>query len=234
MEMCNANNPAENNPLQRMPAIISALHLIFWGGLIVVIDIRINRFDIVNDVIGAFIIAAGVFRLADLPVDRTYATQMSYVRVTSVVFVVHCIVVDLLGLEATGGLQVILSLAALAEFAAIVVFCLAMRRLSNSAGLASSAYSWRTTTLLFLIVYAPAMCFGVAAGLYAAATGARFTPNVTPHSFGAMLMLVVVVLVIFAIPVVHLFVSTSRMAREAEQLKYRDSLTPPAAGPAEC
>ena len=132
MEMCNANNPAENNPLQRMPAIISALHLIFWGGLIVVIDIRINRFDIVNDVIGAFIIAAGVFRLADLPVDRTYATQMSYVRVTSVVFVVHCIVVDLLGLEATGGLQVILSLAALAEFAAIVVFCLAMRRLSNS------------------------------------------------------------------------------------------------------
>jgi hypothetical protein len=94
-----------------------------------------------------------------------------------------------------------------AATAATVVFCVAMRWLSTAASLETSARSWSTTILLFVVIYLIPLGGFHLVGTVAMFTGTEFQFNLGP----AILLLMVV----FVAPLIHFFLSTSRMGREA-------------------
>jgi hypothetical protein len=83
-----------------------------------------------------------------------------------------------------------------------------MRWFCEQARLARSVASWRLTTTLFVVIYLLPLGFFYLAAAWAIATGSSFHINL---GAGGLLLLP-----IFAVPLIHLFVSTSRMRHEAE------------------
>jgi len=182
---------------------VGPLRLVFWGGLICVFDFKINGFDLLNDAAGMVMVAVGVSRLAGTVVNARYEAAMSFVRVVAVLAVIVAVVTQLPfnpGPLGSFGFQVF----GLVELAAIVVFCVAMRWFCEEAELAAPAASWRTTTLLFVIIYAVPLGVLYCASALAILTGESFNIQLGPAGL--------VLLPVFFIPLIHLFVSTSRMA----------------------
>jgi len=194
---------------------VKPLRLIFWGGLLCVFDFTFGqttngrgfRCDILNDAVGAFLIAWGVFALAQIHVDERYKQAMTFVKIMSVMAVLNAVrahfVFDMPPL-----LSFVLTVYGLASLVAIVVFCIAMRWFCEIAWLPEAARSWQTTTVLFVCIYALPLGLFHLASCFAILTGKSFHIDLGPF---ALLLLPV-----FAIPIVHLFVSTSRMAKSAE------------------
>jgi hypothetical protein len=99
-----------------------------------------------------------------------------------------------------------LTLAFLVQLAAVAVFCTAMRLLCAEALLVKSARSWGTTFVLFTVVYViPIPMLAVAAAL-----GGSGNLNINS-------IWVVPIAILLLVPLIHFFVSTSRMKREAIQ-----------------
>ena len=194
---------------------ITPLRMIFWGGLLCLFDLSFTqtsngtgfKFDILNDAVGVVMITVGVFRLSSLPVHAKFETAMSFVKVVAVLSILDAIC-DHVITPLPAPVQLILQLFGIATLAAMITFCVAMRWLSNVARLPHSEASWRTTTNLFVFIYAIPLGLIHLLGMAAIASGTSFNLNVGP--LGLLL------LPIFAIPIIHLFVSTSRMQREAE------------------
>lgn len=194
---------------------ISPLRLIFWGGLICVLDFSFSQtvngegwtFDVLNDFVGMLMITCGVFRLAKVTVHDRYRSAMSFVSVLAVLSCLDALHAHFL-YDTPAVLSFLLSVLGVAAMIATVVFCVAMRRLSAEAGLRISATSWRTTILLFVFIYL------IPLGLLYSATGVAIAAGTSFHiDLGPAGLLL---LPIFFIPLIHLFVSTSRMASEAE------------------
>jgi len=195
---------------------ITPLRLIFWGGLLCIFDVSISqtvngegfKFDFLNDALGAILIAVGVFRLAALPVPGRYAAAMTFAGVVSILEIVDAIREHFIQ-PWPDVVYVLAPLLSLAALAAIMVFCLAMRRFCLKAAMPSEARSWKVTTVLFVVIYVVPLGPFYMAALVAMATNTSFNIDLGPA--GLLLMPV------FAIPLIHLFVSTSRMKRAAEQ-----------------
>ena len=76
---------------------VAPLRFVFWGGLLLILDFTITqttngqgfRCDILDDTVGALLIAVGVFRLSAAPVDERYAKVMRFVKVVCVLGVVE-------------------------------------------------------------------------------------------------------------------------------------------------
>jgi hypothetical protein len=100
-----------------------------------------------------------------------------------------------------------LTLLSLAQLAATVAFCVAMRWFCIEAGLKRSAESWRLTTIFFLTLFAGPLGLLYGYMLFSQLTGTRWTLNVGTS--------VVLILFVLFVPIVHFFISTSRMRREA-------------------
>lgn len=193
---------------------ITPLRMIFWGGLICFVDLSFSqtsngsgfRFDIVNDTVGATMIAVGVFRLSSFSVHANYERAMSFVKIVSVLSVLDAIR-DHFIIPLPMPMRFLLQLFSIATLAAIVTFCLAMRQLSHTAGLTLSEGSWRTTTNLFVFIYAIPLGLSYLLGMAAIASGQSLNFNIGPAGL--------ILLPIFLVPIIHFFVSTSRMYREA-------------------
>ncbi len=84
-----------------------------------------------------------------------------------------------------------------------------MHRLAAAFALPRSASSWLTTRWLVIALWAIPLGLLHLLGLVVLLTGQSFHWN-----FG---MLIFPLLLVFIIPLVHLFISTSRMRQEAEQ-----------------
>jgi hypothetical protein len=183
---------------------IVPLRLVFWGGLICVINIYVNGFDIVNDFIGAILILVGVRRLARIPVDERYRKRMIFVCVMAW----SACATTFLGnfhIRWPEPATWLLLLLFPVQLAAVTVFCTAMRLLSADALMMKSARSWGITTVLVTVVYViPITMLTVAAAL-----GGRGNIN---FSGGWTMLIAIIVLLV---PAIHFFVSTSRMKREA-------------------
>jgi hypothetical protein len=93
------------------------------------------------------------------------------------------------------------------ELAAMVVFCSTMHLLCRAYDLDEAARSWKTTTVWYVVVYTIPLGLVHASSLVAGMTGKSFHYNV-----GGWALLAIV---LFAFPLIHFFVSTSRMARAA-------------------
>jgi hypothetical protein len=194
--------------------VVKPLRFIFFGGLLCVFDLSVSQtvngegwtFDILNDLVGMLMITWAVFQLAKIRLHDRYGTAMAFVKVMAVLscltaFHAHFIY------AVPSLISFLLCLVSIAAMIAIIVFCVAMRWLSVEAGLQRSARSWKTTALLFVFIYlVPIGLFYFAAAI-AIVTGTSFNINLGPA--GLLLM------PLFALPLIHLFMSTSRMQSEA-------------------
>ena len=196
-------------------AAITPLRLIFWGCVLCLIDVYSNwnidgqvwKIDLVSDAIGALMIAWAVFRLSMLRVGGWYSAAMAFVLVVAflaILVAVH----DHFVYDQPQWVSSVVQVAPVVGLTATVVFCMAMRRLSAATGLEQSARSWKITTLLVAVISL------IPLGLIHAA-GAAATLHVETSTFELPNLLVAFV-VAQIIPLVHFFLSTSRMAREAE------------------
>jgi hypothetical protein len=91
---------------------------------------------------------------------------------------------------------------------AIVTFCVAMRWFCEEAQLRKAARSWRVTTILFVVIYLLPLGLLYVMMALAIVSGRSFNVNLGPAGL--------LLLPVFAIPLIHLFVSTSRMRHDVE------------------
>ena len=200
---------------------ITPLRLIFWGGLLCLFDLNFSqttngrgfKFDLLNDAVGAVLIAVGVSRLSAAPVPGRYPTAMTFVLVVSILAVLNTVRAHVI-LPLPPAVQVLVSLFGLVTMAALVSFCVAMRWFCETARLPGAARSWAVTTGLFVVIYLVPLGLFYVVSAGATAVGKSFHFNLGPAGL--------LVLPVFAIPLVHFFVSTSRMRRAAEAVAVVD------------
>ena len=195
--------------------MIGPLRMIFWGGLLCLFDFSFSStvngegftFDILNDFLGMILISVGVFRLGRIELTHSYSKAMIFVMVVCLISTVKALI-DHAVFETAEGWDFFWTFFGLVELAAIVVFCFTMRLLCHRNGLEGPANSWRTTSVLFVVVFVLPLGFLYLAILFAMVTGESFHIDLGPAGLLALFVL--------AVPLVHFFVSTSRTARAAE------------------
>ena len=105
-------------------------------------------------------------------------------------------------------LSIFSNLLGLVTLCATVMFCTSMNKLAMAYSLDQSASSWLMTRLLVIIFWV--IPLGI---LYLIGTGNLLMGTPSNLNIG---FLVIPLLIAMLIPLVHLFISTSRMRREAE------------------
>jgi hypothetical protein len=199
-------DPAPGNFEPDFLKMVTPLRLVFWGGILCLIDVTVNGFDLLNDVLGMLLITIGVFRLGAIPVARSNARGMTFVKLVAVLSTLLTFLNQFTFVKPPP-LAFVWATFGLVELAATIVFCAAMRRVCGVSGLAGPAASWKTTTVLFVVLHAlPLGCLYVAV-LIAVLAGTSFHTKLGPEAL--------LVLIPLFIPLIHFFVSTSRMRRAA-------------------
>jgi hypothetical protein len=190
------------------------LRVVFWGAILCIIDITFVtttngegfKFDLLDDAIGAAMIAWGVSRLARIGLHDRYRRVMRFVQIVAVLNIIDAIR-DHFVVQWPEFISFVLLVFSLFCLVAVVYFCIAMRWLCEEAALTAAAGSWRATTLLFVVIYLIPLGLFYCASIIAMISGESFHIDLGP--LGLLLILV------FLVPVVHLFISTSRMVRSA-------------------
>ncbi|MGE5612270.1 MAG: hypothetical protein ACM359_23685 [Bacillota bacterium] len=203
-------------------SMIRPLRLIFWGGLVWLLDFRLQhqfngwgiRFDILNDAIGTGMIAVGVFRLAKMWDDRRYARAMRIVQIIAVLSVAKAVLENFV-VPIPMFVGALLTLFTVCQFMAMVVFCMAMRWFCQGAWLDSAARSWLITAGLFLGIYVLLLGLLYLYSFVAAWRGSPLILTLPASSHWPRVQLLVVMNGVFLVPIIHLFVSTSAMVRAA-------------------
>lgn len=202
-----------------MPPLLAPLRGIFWGAVFCLFDFTISetsgsdgwRFDFINDFAGMLMIAWAVFRLSAVEVDARYRIALGFVKIVAVCGCVVALHRHLI-YDVPPLISVLEGLYGFLSMAATVVFSVAMQWLSRHGGLARSEQSWRFTTLLFIVIYLLPLGLFHLASLAAVLTGESFHIDLGPAGL--------LVLPVFFIPLVHFFISTSRMRDEAVNAGY--------------
>jgi hypothetical protein len=156
---------------------VTPLKFVFWGALVCLVDFtsssRVNgegwSFDILNDAAGAVLIAWGVWKLMNIPVNPSYDGWMTFVEVVAVLTVIEAVQAHYAG-PRPEIMQTLLMILGLAQLVAIIAFCLCMRMLCIEGNLAKSVRSWRLTTILFAVIYFLPLGLFYAAHLFAIVT----------------------------------------------------------------
>lgn len=188
---------------------IGPLRLVFWGGILCVFDFKFNGFDIFNDVLGAILISWGVFKLGGFRIDERYRSTMLFIKIISVLYIVQTIKAYF-HFEITRSISFLIHLFGIAKVLATVLFCVAMRWLCIAAGLKKSNESWKITMILFAVIYLVPFGLLNIVWIVCLLTGGKFHFNLGPA--------VCFLLFVFFVPLIHLFISTSRMKSEAESV----------------
>ncbi len=202
--------------MNEMRRVVGPLRSIFWGGLLCLFDFTVSetrngvgfKFDLLNDALGMILITGGLVALARMPSSRRIGPLL--LTCTAVAAVgTFVAITDHWVAPRPAPIPLLKTAFALVELAAVVVFCVALRTWARDSGLPRSAASWTTTLILFVLLVVLPLGVLQAVFLVAMLTGSSFSFNLGPAGL--------VVLAVFALPFIHFFVSTSRMAREAEE-----------------
>ncbi|MFO0933150.1 MAG: hypothetical protein U1E39_10640 [Planctomycetota bacterium] len=199
-------------------AAVRPLRWIFWGGLLCVIDVHYStvtdgrgwRFDVLNDVVGMALILAGLVRLLAVRVHDRYATVLRVCIAVAVLELLDAVREHVIQ-PWPESVRVAVAVLQLLAFASTALFCVAMRWMCDAHGLPEASRSWRTTLLLFLVVWLIPLGGVQIAVLVAMATGSPWQMDL-----GSAVALFVLLVLVMLVPLVHFFVSTSRTARAAE------------------
>jgi hypothetical protein len=194
--------------------MITPLRLIFWGSLLCLIDITMTqgingfsfKFDLFDDFLGMVLVTVGVFRLARFAPSRSCAKGMTFVKVVAVVSTFKELI-DHWSFRTTDVWDLAWTAFSLVELTAMVVFCSTMHLLCRVLHLDEPARSWHTTMMLYVVIYTIPLGVFQAVTLVSGMAGRSFNVSLGPWGL--------LVLPLFAYPLIHFFVSTSRMARAA-------------------
>jgi len=207
--------------------------MIFWGGLLCVLDFKCNSltngsgfsFDILNDALGVLLILVGVIRLRQIGPPPGMAHRPSgklafaaFVAVLAWFKAVNGHLVYNVPEEMT----LVLTAVSLFSLAAIMGFCVAMQEMCRDWGLTHSQAKWQTTAILFGFIYVAPLGF-----LYLYTAGSLLSGEEFHLQLGPEGMLLLIPLLI---PLVMLFTTTSAMVGEIRALpEATDQPQPPAA-----
>ncbi|MDA1056038.1 MAG: hypothetical protein O3C40_37125 [Planctomycetota bacterium] len=202
---------------------VTPLRMIFWGGLLCVFDFSVSsttsingqvasgyRFDFLNDFVGTLLITLGVSQLSGFAIDSSFRSSMRFIFICSVLNCIEAFMGHFV-FRSPVALDIMSNLLGLATLCATVMFCTSMNKLSSAFSLHQSADSWLTTRLLVIILWVIPLGLLYLLGLGALVTGQSFHWDIGVFIIPAFVVLI--------IPLVHLFVSTSRMRSEAELLE---------------
>lgn len=195
-------------------SVSTPLRWILVGALIVLVDVTYSetvdgvgwRFDFLNDAVGMLMILWGTSRLAGIQVHGQYRVAMRFVVITAVLGLLDAIHGHFI-YDTLPAVALFFALVNVASIIATVVFCVAMRWLSEASNLVRSAASWKVTTWLFVIVCLIPLGGFFGASAVAIAIGKPFNIDLGPAGLLAVPVL--------CIPLVHFFISTRRMTADA-------------------
>jgi hypothetical protein len=194
---------------------LNPLRKIFWGVLLLVLHLNISlttnghgyKFDLLNDFIGAILVAIGVFRLADFRVSHAYVSWMKFLKVMAVIGILLGLL-DHFVFEMSPAWHFLRTFLQLLNLIALIGFCRCMRWLCEEYGAEIPARSWAFTELLFLLIYLLPV-----GALYIAVLAALISQS----SFNIQLppAMIIVLFAALIVPLIHFFISTSRMKAAA-------------------
>ena len=181
---------------------LSAAHrLMLCAVFPILIDIKVNEFDVFHDLLGTLLFSAGVARLLGLRSGTLYRRSMQ--------FVLACALANCLDLMLGGfphrAFAIILTLA---NTVAAILFCTAMKDLAEHWKLTRSARRWKMTRGLFQLIWV------LPVGAYVILVVSK----PTTYEWDVPFVVGMVFLILIYVPVVHLLVSmavTMRDARDA-------------------
>jgi len=202
---------------------ILPLRLIFWGALLCIIDITFTittngqgfQLDIFDDTVGTILIAFGVSRLASMQVHRKYTSVMRFVQTIAILSILDSIRAHFVT-PLPNELIIIINLFQIIMLAAIISFIIAMRWFCDKAGLVMSSRSWRTSKFLFIWIYLFPLGIWYLISIVATAISKPFSIDLG-LAWPFLLPVLFLLFVILLIPFIHLFITTSRMMREARK-----------------
>ncbi len=206
-------------------AAIRPLRFIFWGGILWIFDLTFStttggtgfRCDLLDDTLATILIAVGVFRLARTPIPGKYATVMAFIKGVALASIAETALKHFI-FPHPAPLEILLLVLGICQLTATLLFCLAMKWFCRTAGLLKVAASWNVTLLLFCAVYLLPLGLFYLAGLIVILAHGSFNIDLGPAGL--------LLLPVFAVPLIHLFISTSRLRRTAELGR----VAPPAPG----
>jgi hypothetical protein len=209
---------------------VTPLRLVFWGGLLCLLDVAFTsttngrgfRIDVLNDAVGALLVAVGVFRLRAAPVHDRYALAMTFVLAVSGLSVLDAVRSHFV-LPLAPPVLTALTVLGFLELVAIVTFCAALRWFCLEARLREAARSWSVTLALFGAIYFVPLGVLHAFWIVAIASGESIPVGIAIVGLLPPLLAVLLLLPLFALPLIHLFVSTSRTKRAAKALPLASS-----------
>lgn len=201
-------------PTAEPEVAIQPLRLIFWGAIICLLDLSFSStvngkgwtFDLINDFVGTVMILIGVTKLGQIWLDDRYTAMMKFIIVVAVLSCINALHNHLIYDVATP-VAFFFTIVGLAGMIATVLFCVAMRKLCLAWDLGRAADSWKMTCILFVAIYLLPLGLFYAAAAVALLTGSHFNVDLGPAGL--------LILPVFIVPLIHFFVSTSRMSREA-------------------
>jgi hypothetical protein len=162
------------------------------------------RFDFLNDALGMLLIVIGVQKLSRFRAETEprYPKIILFVRTIAIFELINAIQEHWIT-PRSSFVDFTLMILALLSLTAIICFCVAMRWLCIAALLEQAAQSWKTTTTLFLWIYVFPLGLIYSADALSFVTEEKLHIDLGPWGF-ALLML-------FVVPLIHFFMSTSRM-----------------------
>ncbi|UCD52638.1 MAG: hypothetical protein JSW27_08375 [Phycisphaerales bacterium] len=199
-------------------SVVRPLRLVFWGGIFCVFDFKLNGVDVLNDVLGALLIAWGVLRLGSSQIHERYRQAMLFVQVMALLYVIQA-VNAYVRYEFPRPLTFLLHVYGIAKMAATVVFCMTMRWMCIATGLTQSEQSWKTTEILFAVIYLIPWGLLHVVWIICLLTGDSFNLRFD--------WLALPLIFVFFVPIIHLLVSTSRMRAEAHSISHHTDKSPP-------
>ena len=194
---------------------VTPLRLIFWGGILCLFDFKFSwlegaregfQIDFINDFVGTILITVGLFRIAPLVRPGRVRGGMYFLAGVAVVSSAAA-ALDHFIFPRPEALTWATGLLSLVELASMTLFAACMRVACLDLGLERAARSWLTTAVLFFVVYVLPLGAFHAIGLISMANRSNFRIDLGP--LGLLL------LPLFLVPLIHLFISTSRMRRDA-------------------
>lgn len=222
MPQTDIGHPQNPNPRD----VIAAMRWIFWGGLLCIFDITTQwvstgsagatgwRIDWLPDALGVMLILAGLRVLARFPLGLSYSRVLSAGVATAWVSLVISLVKFRVMYEPPAW-KLFLSLFSITRLVVITLFCGALARLAVSLGASAATRSFMTTRAAFVMLYVlPLAVFYSMVPL--AMLGMKVNLDIDGTAAIALLALL-------AVPLLHFYVSTSRLQREL-------SNTPPGQG----
>jgi hypothetical protein len=198
-------------------AAITPLRMIFWGGLLCVLDFKFNEtrngegwsFDVLSDAVGVLLILIGVIRLREIGpgpgMARAPSGKLGFAAFAAVLALGKAIHGHFL-YRVPDEMTLILTTVSLLSLVGIVGFCTAMQDMCRDWGLDRSRGKWRATAILFGFIYVAPLGLLYVYMAAAQLSGEPFRLNLGPEG-----MLLIIPLLI---PLVMLFSSTSTMVTE--------------------